>query len=401
MPFAEDGSIIMLYYCRKGRFCVKLEHYIQVGQKRLRCGYTTGTAAAAATRAAAELLLQGSSCSVCCIETPAGIVVRTEPEGLRREGEWAVCGVRKDAGDDCDVTDGLLICARVRTRSDGEITIDGGEGVGRVTRPGLDQPIGNAAINSGPRSMIREQAEAALKAAGASGGLEVVIYVPEGERAAEKTFNPRLGIEGGISILGTSGIVRPMSEEALMASIHAEIKMLRAEGRAHLLVSPGNYGADFCRDALGLELDNAVQCSNFIGDTLDCAAGQGFQTCLLVGHIGKLVKCAAGVMNTHSRIADGRMEVLAAYAALCGGSRELILEMMNAVTTDSALEALKRENLLEDVMANVTEAAHRHLQRRAGEMQVEIVMFSKVYGLLGESHGAEALMQRLREEQRI
>lgn len=379
---------------------MKLEHYIQVGQKRLRCGYTTGTAAAAAARAAAELLLRGSQCLVCCIETPARIAVRTEPEGLRREGEWAICGVRKDAGDDCDVTDGLLICAKVRKRGDGQITIDGGKGVGRVTRPGLDQPVGNAAINSGPRAMIREQAEAALKAAGSSCGLEIVVEVPEGERVAEKTFNPRLGIEGGISILGTSGIVRPMSEEALKASIRAEIQMLRTEGRTHLLISPGNYGADFCREELGLDLDGGVQCSNFIGDTLDCAAGQGFQSCLLVGHIGKLVKCAAGVMNTHSRVADGRMEVLAAHAALCGGSRKLVQEIMRAVTTDSALEALKQAQLLEDVMTGVTEAAHQHLQRRAGKMQVEIVMFSHVYGLLGESQGAELLMQRLRGGQR-
>lgn len=378
---------------------MKLEHYIRYGQKRLRCGYTTGTAAAAAARAAAELLLGGNSCAAIRLETPAGIAVTVEPEGLRREGEWAVCGVRKDAGDDRDVTDGLLICARVRRMEEHTIRIDGGEGVGRVTRPGLDQSVGSAAINSGPRAMIQKELETALIQNGVECGLEAVIFVPEGEAVAAKTFNPRLGIEGGISILGTSGIVRPMSEEALTASIHAELNMLREEGQRALLLSPGNYGAEFCRDSLHLELDKAVQCSNFIGDTLDCAAALGFHTCLLVGHAGKLVKCAAGVMNTHSRMADGRMEILTAYAALCGGSQRLVEKLMEAVSVDSALEALAGEGLVEPVMERVTAAAHQHLQRRAGEgLRVELVIFSKVYGLLGKTPGADELIGNFRRE---
>lgn len=378
---------------------MKLEHYIQVGQQRLRCGYTTGTAAAAAVRGAAELLFCGHRCPTIQVETPIGILVTVETEGLRREGEWVHCGVRKDGGDDRDETDGLLICARIRKRTDGAITIDGGEGVGRVTRPGLDQPVGSAAINSTPRKMILEQVQLAQQQASIHTGVEVVIYVPEGSKAAAKTFNPRLGIVGGISILGTSGIVRPMSEEALKASIHAELSMLRAEGRTDLLLSPGNYGADFCREALGLSLDGAVQCSNFIGDSLDMAVQLGFRRCLLVGHVGKLVKCAAGVMNTHSRVADGRMEVLAAHGALLGGKPSLIRSIMESVTTDSALEALQRENLLQPVMEQVTTAAHRHLQRRGGEMQVEVIIFSKVYGLLGQSPGAQGLVDRCREEE--
>lgn len=378
---------------------MKLEHYIRFGQKRLRCGYTTGTAAAAAARAAAELLLGENHCAAIRLETPAGIVVTVEPEGLRREGEWAVCGVRKDAGDDCDVTDGLLICARVRKIAEKAVFIDGGEGVGRVTRPGLDQSIGNAAINSGPRAMIQKELETALAQNGAKCGLETVIFVPEGETVAAKTFNPRLGIEGGISILGTSGIVRPMSEEALTASIHTELKMLREEGQHSLLLSPGNYGAEFCRDSLHLELSSAVQCSNFIGDTLDCAAALGFRTCLLVGHAGKLVKCAAGVMNTHSRVADGRMEVLTAYAALCGGSQRLAETVMKSISVDSALEALAEEGMVEPVMERVTAVAHQHLQRRAGaDLQVELVIFSKVYGLLGKTPGADELIRNFRRE---
>lgn len=374
---------------------MKLEHYIHVGQKRLRCGYTTGTAAAAAVRAAVELLLNGQSCAVVTVDTPAGIPVHAEIENLCRVGEWACCGVRKDGGDDHDATDGILICAKVRRRMDEQIIIDGGEGVGRVTRSGLDQSVGNAAINSVPRAMILAQAQAALDSAKEQSGLEIIIYVPDGAKCAQKTFNPRLGIEGGISILGTSGIVRPMSEDALKASIHTELKMLRSEGVDTILLSPGNYGADFCRETLSLELERAVQCSNFIGDTLDDAAALGFQRCLLVGHIGKLVKCAAGIMNTHSRVADGRMEVMAAHAAMAGANRALVCALMEAATTDSALELLESAGLTEQVMNSITQAAHAHLQRRGGEMQVELVLFSKVFGLLGTSSRVNDLISEL------
>ncbi|MCD7843434.1 MAG: cobalt-precorrin-5B (C(1))-methyltransferase CbiD [Clostridiales bacterium] len=303
----------------------KLEHYIQVAGQRLRCGYTTGTCAAAAARGAAELLLTGVAPNLLRVETPSGVTVEVEVEDARLLESCARCAVRKDAGDDPDITDGVLVWATVeRTEAPG-VTIDGGEGVGRVTRPGLDQPPGAAAINSAPRRMITEQLESALRAVGASCGLRAVISIPQGRALAEKTFNPRLGIEGGLSVLGTSGIVRPMSEAALVASIHAELDVHRAEGTLDLLVSPGNYGADFARDVLGLDLSQSVQCSNYIGDTLDYAAAKGFRSLLLVGHLGKLVKCAAGVMNTHSRVADCRMETLAAHAALCGAGQETVL----------------------------------------------------------------------------
>lgn len=371
----------------------RLEQYIQVGQKRLRCGYTTGTCAAAAARGAAELLLTGHAPAVVQIETPAGILVEAELEEQEYTAESAACAVRKDGGDDPDITDGLLVYATVRKTRKSGIFIDGGEGVGRVTRPGLDQPVGHAAINSVPRRMIREQLEQAAQGARYTGGFSVTIWIPRGEELARKTFNPRLGIEGGLSVLGTSGIVRPMSEEALLASIHAELDILHSEGVKHLLVSPGNYGADFCRESLGLELSQAVQCSNYIGDTLDYAAVKGFHTLLLVGHIGKLVKCAAGVMNTHSRVADCRMETLAAHAALCGASRETVRGIMQAVTTDAGVLLLQKEGILPAVMESTMKALAGHLQRRAGEtMQVEAMVFSNQFGLLGQTARAKELL---------
>jgi cobalt-precorrin-5B (C1)-methyltransferase len=371
----------------------KLAHYIQVGQQRLRCGYTTGSCAAAAARGAAELLLTGTAPAVIELNTPAGIPIQADIEDAHMEGASAVCAVRKDAGDDPDVTDGLLIYATVTKIPDLPCLVDGGEGVGRVTRPGLDQPMGYAAINSTPRRMILEQLETVCQANGIAGGLEAVISIPQGRLLAEKTFNPRLGIEGGLSILGTSGIVRPMSETALIATIHAEMDMRRAEGVKDLLVSPGNYGAAFCRDCLGLALEESVQCSNYVGETLDYAALLGFRSMLLVGHIGKLVKCAAGVMNTHSRVADGRMETLAAHAAMSGADCALVTKVMEATTTDAALALLQEQNLLGATMESVLLRLKRHLQQRAGQnMQVEAILFSNQLGLLGMTVGAEELL---------
>lgn len=377
----------------------KLEHYIQIGQKRLRCGYTTGTCAAAAVCGAAELFFTGEAPSSVLIKTPAGIMVKADIEAPSMKDGVASCAVRKDGGDDPDITDGMLIFAAVRLIEKKTILIDGGEGVGRVTRPGLDQPVGSAAINSTPRKMISQQLQKAAEKHQYSGGFSVVISVPEGRALAEKTFNPRLGIEGGLSILGTSGIVRPMSEEALMDSIHKELDVYHAEGTADLLMSPGNYGTDFCQSVLGLDITKAVQCSNYIGDTLDYAVSLGIHSILLVGHIGKLVKCAAGVMNTHSRVADCRMEVIAAHAAINGGGRELIKQLLASVTTDAAVSLLKEAGILSATMKDITKAAAAHLRRRAGEqVQIELLIFSNRYGVLGKTEGAEELLHLHRRE---
>lgn len=375
----------------------KLEYYIPVGRQRLRCGYTTGTCAAAAARGAAQALLTGIRPAGVEIDTPAGVRVQVELLDWSAGADWAMCAVEKDGGDDPDVTDGMRIYARVSRRSDGTLRVDGGEGVGRVTRPGLDQPPGAAAINSTPRRMIAEQLAAALREAGDHGGLEAVISVPGGEALARKTFNPRLGIQGGISILGTSGIVRPMSEAALVDSITLELDMAHAAGVQHLLVTPGNYGEDYARDHLGLETEGCISCSNYLGAAIDHAAGLGFSSFLLVGHLGKLVKVAGGAMNTHSRTADGRRETMAAHAALCGAPRGLVERIFEAATTDAALELLEEAGLREDVMASLTRALYENLRHRAGEeMEIQAVVFSNRFGLLGQTPGASELLTRHR-----
>ncbi len=373
----------------------RLEHYVSAGGKRLRCGYTTGTCAAAATGAAAELLLGGIIVPSVVMSTPAGIEVTVDVEEAQRGDGWALCAVRKDAGDDPDVTDGVMVYARVQRIDGTEVRIDGGEGIGRVIKQGLDQPVGAAAINSVPRAMIGEAARAAAGRHGYEGGLAVTISIPEGTSLAERTFNPRLGIEGGISVLGTSGIVRPMSEEALVASIALELRVLRESGETDLLLVPGNYGRDFAVDVLGLSDANLVSCSNYLGAALDEAALLGFGSLLLVGHIGKLAKVAGGAMNTHSRVADGRMETLAAHAAMAGATARDVTALMGMPTTDAALDLLDGRDLLAATMASMTERLGHHLSlRAAGRLRVEAVVFSKQRGILGKTPGADELLIR-------
>ena len=376
----------------------QLEEYINVGTKRMRCGYTTGTCAAAASRAAAELLLRGELVPAVTVSTPAGIDVVVEVEEHESGDGWAQCAVQKDSGDDPDVTNGALVYSRIEFADEPGIHVDGGIGVGRVTREGLDQPVGAAAINSTPRRMIAEQVEEAASAAGhdtADRGLLATISIPAGVVLAAKTFNPRLGIEGGISVLGTSGVVKPMSEDALISSIELEMNTLRVRGVEDLLIVPGNYGRDFACGQLELNMDEAVSCSNYFGPTLDAACVLGFKRLLIVGHIGKMAKVAGGIMNTHSRVADCRVEVLTAHAALVGAPQDAVRRIMEAATTDAALDVLGECGLVEPTMESLMGSLADKLSHRvAGALQVEAIVFSNVHGVLGKTPGADALLRR-------
>ena len=368
------------------------ERYVRCGAKRLRRGYTTGTCAALAAAGAAELLLTGRAPEKLSLLTPGGLRVELRPEGLTMDRESAVCAVRKDAGDDPDVTDGILIAARVSRRERG-IKLEAGEGIGRVTKPGLDREVGEAAINSVPRKMIRAALETVCAGAGYGGGLSVTLSVPGGAELAKKTFNPQLGIEGGISILGTSGIVEPMSERALVDTIALEIRQAAASGSDALLLTPGNYGMDYLREHFpALKNIPAAKCSNFIGDAVDIAVTEGLRDVLLVGHVGKLVKLAGGIMNTHSRTADCRRELFCAHAALCGAGRETCRELMEQVSTDGCLAVLEAAGLREAVMESLLPEIQAHLDRRAGgALRIGAILFSNVYGLLGETAGVKEL----------
>lgn len=372
-----------------------MEEYIVKGGKRLRLGYTTGSCAAAAAKAAAYMLLTGRRMERVTLMTPKGI--RLELPVLETEaGPDAVsCAIEKDSGDDPDVTKGTLIFAEVSRSREPGIVIDGGAGIGRVTRPGLDQPVGAAAINSVPRQMIREALAEVQALADDRGGLRAVISAPEGEALAKKTFNPRLGIVGGISILGTTGIVEPMSEQALVETIRVELRQRRESGAEYVLLTPGNYGSDFIRDGLGIDPSAAVQTSNFIGGALELCGELGFRGALLVGHIGKLVKLAGGMFNTHSKYGDCRMELIAAHAAAAGLAAERVEEVLQCVSCDDALRVLREAGAFQGTMDRLMERIAFHLRAKAGEsMEVEAITFSKVYGRLGASAGAEELLRK-------
>lgn len=376
-----------------------LNEFVYKNNKKMRMGYTTGSCAAAASKAAAWMLLNGRQIPEVSLMTPRGIRLQLEILDARISEEEASCAVKKDGGDDPDVTDGLLIYASVRRAKEPGIHIDGGEGVGRVTREGLEQPVGAAAINRVPRRMIREGVEEVCAEYGCTDGMDVTISIPGGRETAQKTFNPRLGIMGGISVLGTSGIVEPMSEEALIETIRVDIRMQLAGGRKYLVLVPGNYGLDFLDDYHPDLLRRSVKYSNFLGEAIDAAVEYGAKGILLVGHIGKLVKLAGGIMNTHSRNADSRMEILTAHAAVLGADRETAEALMNCITTDEALEILKDRGLLEKVTARLLERMEFYVDHRSGKnLERGILIFSQVYGRLGQSEDTERLIGCLEQE---
>lgn len=369
-----------------------------MNRKKLRSGYTTGTCAAIAAKAAAKMLFLQEDLEQEFIETPKGVRVTVTLHHIERKQNSVSCAVQKDAGDDPDVTNGILVYAMVELIEMKEIVVDGGVGVGRVTKPGLSQKIGEAAINPVPKAMIKAEVEKVFKEQKYQGGAKVIISVPEGETIAKKTFNPQLGIVGGISILGTSGIVEPMSEQALLDTIQTELNVKKAEGVKHLIITPGNYGEDFIRQKLQLDLTQAVKCSNFVGQTIDMAVDTGFESILLVGHIGKFVKLAAGIMNTHSHQADGRMEIFTAHAALAGAPLNILQALMECISTDEAVRILTEAGCLERTMEGIVEKVEFHITKRCEEqVLIGAVLFSNVYGILGQTTKAEEILKILTE----
>ena len=362
--------------------------------KNLRCGYTTGSCATAAAKAAATMLLTGERVATVRIDTPKGVVLELEPLEVELAEQYVSCAIRKDSGDDPDDTNGVLVFAKVEKVAEPGVHIEGGVGVGRVTKPGLACAVGGPAINPTPRRMITAEVGSVMEQAGYSEGLLVTISIPEGVEIAKKTFNPRLGIIGGLSVLGTSGIVEPMSEKALIETMYVEMRAQKARGNKHLLVFFGNYGEDFTRDVMQLDLEGAVTCSNFVGELLDYAVFLGFETLLLIGHSGKLVKLAQGVMNTHSKYADCRTELFALEAMFHGASIDVGQEIYHCLTTDEVTKILKREQIFEPVMDKVTERIDFYMQHRVhGKIKTAAFMFSNVYGILGKTKAADELIQ--------
>ena len=372
------------------------DYYVIRGNKKMRFGYTTGSCAAAACKGATEILLGGKLQETVTLMTPKGILLTLELKDIQIETDKVTCAIRKDAGDDPDTTNGILVYATVEKTKEQGITLDGGIGVGRVTKAGLSQKIGEAAINPVPKSMILRAATEIAEKYDYEGGLKIIIAVPEGVEIGKKTFNPRLGIVGGISILGTSGIVEPMSEAALVQSIRVEMKQHFSQGEEYLLVTPGNSGADYLREHMDLPYEKNIKCSNYVGETIDMAIDMGVKGILFIAHIGKFVKVAAGIMNTHSHSADARMEVLASNAIRAGAPLECAKEILNASTTDEALDILNRYQMTQGTMKEVLDRIQFYLNHRSYEqILLGAVVFSNTCGYLGQTADAAKLIEKI------
>jgi cobalt-precorrin-5B (C1)-methyltransferase len=360
----------------------------------LKKGHTTGSCAAAASKAAAEMLLSGEITPYVSISLPKGGHLLLEIEDIEISPKKVTCGVRKESGDDPDVTNQMMVLATVVKEDYPGIRIRGGDGVGLVTKPGLYIKVGEAAINPTPLRMISEEVQSVCDKHGYTGGLDVSISVPGGEEIAKRTFNPRMGIQGGISILGTTGIVEPMSEAAIKETIRLElIQKINIHGTG-VIVCPGNYGEAFINNKLEVEYQ-PVLCSNYIGEFLDFCVAYRVEKLLLVGHGGKLVKLAAGIMNTHSKIADGRMEILAAYAAFYGGPRSLIAEILEANTIERANEILETvSGLKKQVYEKCVEKIVEHINHRVGQqIEIGVILFDNHQETIAKSKDVDSLLK--------
>lgn len=353
----------------------------------LKYGLTTGACAAAAAKAAA-IALTSAPVDRVVIPTPIGIRFEIPVKESRKLDDAGVAVVVKDAGDDIDVTDKLEIHAAVRLTADGKITVKGAAGVGVVTKPGLQVPVGESAINPVPRSMIIEAVKEVLPP---GKGAEVVISVPEGEKVAKKTLNAKLGVTGGISILGTTGVVKPLSLEACRRSLVPQIDVALAKGYDRVFLVPGNIGERITKQLFNVPDEAIIQTGDFMGYMLDKAVEKGIKEITLLGHPGKLVKLAAGIFNTHHKVADARSEVIAAYAAAAGADSQLVNKILESNTTEEAIVLLKQANLVKQTFEKIAERiASRVMERVKSKVKVTVILVSLEGAVLGTWNSMES-----------
>lgn len=371
-----------------------MDEYAYVNGKKLRKGFTTGTCATAATAAAISMILNQDIEEKVTVSTANGVEVTMDIKNPSFGELTASAAVEKDGGDDADATHGLLIYSTVTLLPDStEIIIDGGEGVGRITQKGLKCDVGMAAINPTPRSMIEKTARQLL---GPDCGAEIIISVPGGEETAKLTYNSRLGIVGGISILGTTGIVNPMSEDSWKASITIELTMLYNQGYRSVVLAPGNYGEDFATNVLGIPPHRIVNMSNFVGHVLKEVQRIGFTRVLMVGHMGKFVKVAGGIFSTHSKDSDARMEIIMANLALLGAPVELLEKVDQCITTDAAgtlIEEYHYEEVYQVLVDKMKFRSERLLRNRKPEVSIDVVTFGTEAGYLASTQTLEEIAE--------
>ncbi len=364
----------------------------KIQTKELRTGYTTGTCSAAVAKASAMMLINQKPYEHVELTLPDGSLHVLEIKGAKFNPTEASCYTVKDAGDDPDVTHGAEIHATAKFITELGVKISAGKGIGSVTRPGLPVEVGQPAINPIPRKMILEAVGSILPE---RKGIEITLSIPAGEELAKRTFNPRLGIVGGISVLGTTGIVKPMSEEALKASLVVKLHQLRAHGVDTAVYAPGNYATYFANESLSFNTDDIVLTSNYIGFMLEEGVKAGMKKVVLVGHPGKLVKVAGGIFQTHSRVSDARNEILAAHYMQYSKDMETFEKLMKVNTTEEAIELIPDESFWNYMAQKVKERCELFTYN---ELQVECILFSQVAGKIGESNEAMELLKAINNE---
>ncbi len=371
-----------------------MEEYVYIDGKKYKRGYTTGSCATGAAKAATYMILTKETLETINIDTPKGIPLNLKVENVDINNAFAQCSIQKDGGDDIDATHKMHIYAKAELIDCNEIIIDGGIGIGRVTKKGLGIEIGKAAINKTPISMIQSEVR---KVIGDTKGVKITIFAPEGETIAKKTFNPRLGIVGGISIIGTTGIVEPMSDEGWKKSLSIELEMKKAQGMDKVILVPGNHGEMFIKESLGIDSKYIVRTSNFIGYMLKEAQRIGFKKILMAGHLGKYVKIAGGIFNTHSKVADARNEILIANLALMNAPFELINKVNECLTTEEFIEILEDDKYkkYKEIYNILSEKCKKRIDiyMNDDEIDIEVMIFSMEKKLLGESKKAGDLKE--------
>ncbi|MDT2849770.1 cobalt-precorrin-5B (C(1))-methyltransferase CbiD [Vagococcus carniphilus] len=371
-----------------------MEEFVYVNGKKMRKGYTTGSCATAASVAATHLLLNEEECEEVVVLSPVDKEIRIPIESIERvDDKTAIASVRKNGGDDADATHGMLIYSKVTLRDDTEVTIEGGEGIGRVTQEGLLVPIGKPAINPKPRKMIGDNIRKML---GESRGADILIFAPEGYEIAKQTMNRNLGIIGGISILGTTGIVTPMSEDSWKAAISIELEMKKKQGFEKIVLSPGNYGEDFAVNKMMIDETKIVSMSNFVGYVLKEVQRIGFEEVLMVGHLGKLIKVSAGIFSTHSKDADARAEILVANLALMGMPIPDLERVSKCLTTEAAGDIISEtgyEGVYQIIADKIKFRSEKLLKYRDPKVKVDVVLFSSKTGLLSSTKPIKELME--------
>ena len=362
-----------------------MDEYLYFRGKKLRYGYTTGSSATAATKAALMYLLDDSKHDIpeVTIKLPSGNSLTISVNSLEKKENSVLASVIKDGGDDPDVTHGLEIYSKVTLRNDSKINIFGGTGVGKVTKKGLPVAPGNSAINPVPLKMIRETVEEMLPE---GFGADVEISVPKGEETAKKTLNAKLGIIGGISILGTTGIVKPMSEESWKASLAIELKMaLENAGNGEAIFLFGNRGKQYLSDNFDDNTSQAIVISNFVGYMFDRACEFEAKKIYFIGELGKFVKVAGGIFHTHSRVSDAKMEILTANALLVGESTENMKKIMASNTTEEATKYIEKTEVYNLLAEKAKQKCEEYCRRNGWELEVETLIISAEKEVLGNS----------------